>query len=815
MVDGREEIRQRRRIQVQGIVQGVGFRPFVYTQASQLELTGFVFNSSAGVTIEIEGLSDALDMFQCALHNKLPPLARVDSIQVEQISLRHESAFAIRQSQADEQHGALLAPDIAMCDLCLHELYDPMDRRYAYPFLNCTNCGPRFTIVQELPYDRNKTTMRAFPLCPNCQAEYQNPLNRRFHAQPNACPSCGPGAQFLCWQAETKHEQARNTNWLAQDPLSRAAQELARGAILAIKGLGGYHLACNALDVEAVGRLRQRKQRYSKPFALMVPDLATARLLCEINEDEEALLLSRQRPIVLLTRRPGRLLAPEVAPSSSTLGLMLPYTPLHALLLAAFTNLQTPGLAVLVMTSGNLSDEPIIYQDKEAQRRLKTLAEGLLTHNREIATRCDDSVLRVTAGGPQFIRRARGYVPEPLDLPFETPLPLLACGGHLKNTFCLARGRQAFLSQHIGDLESLETLTSFQESIAHFQRLFEITPAALAYDLHPEYLASKYALNRAVPLKIGIQHHHAHIASVIAEHALQEAVIGIAIDGTGYGSDGTLWGCEILRADCRNFQRLAHLACVPLPGGEQAVRQPWRMAAVYLRQACGPSLSRLNIPFTRQLNLAKWHILDQMIARDLNCPLTSSLGRLFDAVAALLGLLKDQQRLYEGQAALELEQLASTDKGVSISYPFFIHERNEREPAELEVGPLIRALVDDIQRNVSRARIARRFHTSIAALLTSACVRAREQTGLNRVALSGGVAQNRLLLEDLLACLRSRDFQVYSNRRVPPNDGGLSFGQIAIAAARLQTGEIFPLETVHRHSSPEKQEVSDVSGHSR
>ncbi|HET8845085.1 MAG TPA: carbamoyltransferase HypF, partial [Ktedonobacteraceae bacterium] len=458
----------------------------------------------------------------------------------------------------------------------------------------------------------------------------------------------------------------------------------------------------------------------------------------------------------------------------------------------------------------------LVYQDEEARKRLHTLAEGALTHKREIFTRCDDTVLRCAAGGTQYLRRSRGYVPEPLPLPFETPVPLLACGGQLKNTFCLARGQQAFLSQHIGDLENLETLSAFQASIAHFQRLFAISPVAVAYDLHPEYLASKYALNLELPLKIGIQHHHAHIASVIAEHNLQEPVIGIAIDGTGYGTDGAIWGCEILRADLQDFQRLAHLAYVPLPGGEQAVRQPWRMAAVYLRQSFGRALPELDIPFIQQLNREKWHILDQMIARDLNCPRTSSLGRLFDAVAALLGLVDDsQQRLYEGQAAIELEQLASSDTGSYPGYPFLL---GEQEPGEMDVRPMIRALVEDIQEDIPTSRIARRFHTSIATLLTSACELARQQTGLNTVALAGGVVQNALLLTEVLTRLESLAFHVYINRRVPPNDGGLSFGQIAIAAARLQAQQIEkdPLHTAMlKRGSHKKQEVSDVSGYSR
>jgi hydrogenase maturation protein HypF len=808
---------QRRRILVQGIVQGVGFRPFVYAQASSLGLAGFVFNDSAGVTIEVEGKKDALDAFQRALREEAPPLAHVNTVIVEAIAPRHESTFIITQSKANSERSALISPDTSVCEECLRELFDPADRRYQYPFINCTNCGPRFTIVQDVPYDRAKTTMSAFPLCPTCQTEYNDPLNRRFHAQPNACPTCGPQLQLLLWNKKLARfsaaEGCEDAQQHTREPLVQAAQRLASGAILAIKGLGGYHLACNALDVDAVQRLRQRKHREVKPFALMVPDLATAHSLCQVSAAEAAQLEARQRPIVLLTQRPGSPLAPGVAPTYNTLGLMLPYTPLHYLLLHALATLSEPGHpVVLVMTSGNLSDEPIAYRDEEAYQRLKTLADGVLTHNREIHIRCDDSVLRVAGGDTQFFRRARGYAPEPLTLAQETAVPLLACGGHLKNTFCLAKGRQAFLSQHIGDLENLETLTSFQEGIAHFQQLFTIAPAAVAYDLHPEYLASKYALSLDVPHKIGVQHHHAHIASAMAEHALPGPVIGIALDGTGYGTDGAIWGCEVMHVDYQGFQRLAHLAYVPLPGGEQAVLQPWRMAAVYLQQSYGPALLELDIPFTRQLNPVKWRILDQMIARGINCPSTSSLGRLFDAVAALLGLPVDSPvQRYEGQAAIELEQLASTATGMCESYPFAI---GEQTTAELDVRPLIRAIVDDIRQEVPASRIARRFHSSIASLLAQTCAMARERTGLNTVALSGGVWQNRLLLEELSGLLADMAFQVYTNRRVPPNDGGLSFGQLAIAAARLRT-ELSLKETVQEHGLLQEQEVSYVSRHSR
>lgn len=762
----------RRRLAVQGIIQGVGFRPFVYGLAHRMGLAGFVRNDSAGVTIEIEGAPGALDGFQHALRAEAPPLARIDAVEAQSIEPLHAAGFLIVSSEVGALRRALVSPDMCICDDCLRELFDPADRRYRYPFINCTNCGPRFTIIEDVPYDRVKTTMRVFPMCQECRAEYDDPLNRRFHAQPNACPVCGPqvalventGARFAC-----------------ADPIIEAARQLAAGAILAIKGIGGYHLACNALDARAVQRLRLRKQREAKPLALMVPDLAMAERLCEIGSEEAALLQSRRRPIVLLRQRPGCPVAPEVAPQQQTLGILLPYTPLHYLLLDAYAAQCERGCPVaLVMTSGNVSDEPIAYQDEEARACLASIADGLLVHNREIHLRCDDAVTRSVVGGEQLFRRSRGYVPEPLPLELEFPVPLLACGGHLKNTFCLGKGKQAFVSQHIGDMENLETLTSFCEGVEHYKRLFDIAPEAVAYDLHPEYLATKFALDSAIPRKMGVQHHHAHIASVLAEHGLSGPVIGVAADGTGYGTDGAIWGCEILAADLADFERLAHLAYVPLPGGEQAVRQPWRMAAVYLAQAYGDAFLDLETPFVRQLDRATWRTLAQMCARGLNSPPTSSLGRLFDAVAALVGVRG--QVAYEGQAAIELEARATSSTGERV-YPFAIEEG---APARLDVRPLIQAIVADLQAKVSIPEIAGRFHASIALGLSEACRRAREQTGLDTVALSGGSFQNRLLLEHLLARLKGMGFHVYINRRVPPNDGGLSLGQAAVAAARLR-----------------------------
>jgi len=761
--------RQRLKITVQGIVQGVGFRPFVYSLARQHDLAGYVLNDAAGVTIEAEGAAASIEHFLQTVRHHPPPLARIEHVTWEALPPNGDTVFIIKPSHNNAEKRAFVSPDVCICSDCLGELFDPADRRYHYPFINCTNCGPRFTIVRNVPYDRHKTTMQNFPLCVACQAEYDDPLNRRFHAQPNACPACGPQPRLL---------DGRKQPLPVSNPIAEAARLLAGGAILAIKGLGGYHLACDALNTEAVARLRSSKHREAKPFALMASNLETIRRWCHVSPAEADLLRSRRRPIVLLTRQPDSPLAPGVAPLYQTLGLMLPYTPLHYLLLRAFTRAGADKrLPVLVMTSANRSDEPIAYRDDDALERLAPMVQGWLTHNRDIHVRCDDSVARIVGGATQIFRRARGYTPEPIRLARSFPLPVLACGGHLKNTFCLGKEDQAFVSHHIGDLENLETLTAFRQGIEHFQQLFDIWPEAVAYDLHPEYLATKHALALDARHKIGVQHHHAHVASVLAEHGLAGAVIGVAADGTGYGLDEAVWGGEIMVADLTAFERVAHLAYVPLPGGQQAIRQPWRMAAVYLAQAYGQDFPDLDIPFTQRLDRRRWRPLAQMMARNLNSPPTSSLGRLFDAVAALLGV-RDAV-VYEGQAAIELETVAIP---TTETYPFAI---NQGPPLTLDVQPMIRAIVLDLQQDVPLPAIAGRFHRTIAALLLAACQRVREESALNRVALSGGVFQNRLLLEQLTAMLQADGFQVYRNRLTPPNDGGLSLGQAAVAAARL------------------------------
>jgi hydrogenase maturation protein HypF len=761
---------ERWQINVRGIVQGVGFRPFVYGLAVRLGLVGFVLNNSHGVTIEVEGAPNTLAAFVHAVQYQAPPLARVESVMYHVLPAQNDSAFRIEHSASDEHATTFIAPDSATCADCLRELFDPHDRRYRYPFINCTNCGPRLTIVAGVPYDRPLTSMRDFPLCAQCQAEYDDPLNRRFHAQPNACPVCGPQLQLLLPNAEV--------SVVANVALEKAVQAVLNGQILALKGLGGYHLVCDATNAAAVARLRQRKQREAKPLALMVADLATAQQLCQINATEAALLESPRRPIVLLDRKADYDLPAELAPGQTTLGLMLPYTPLHALLLhdvAAVRGAAPP--TVLVMTSGNLSDEPIAYRDADALERLATIADLFLIHNRGIVTRCDDSVTRVCIAGEQLIRRSRGYAPEPLTLTLRFPQPILAYGGHLKNTFCLAREQHAFVSHHIGDLENLETLEAFRTGIAHFQTLFDIQPEVIAYDLHPEYLATKEALAAPHAVKIGVQHHHAHIVSVLAEHGLAGEVIGIAADGTGYGSDGAIWGGEVLVASMATFTRVGHLAYIPLPGGDQAVRQPWRVAAAYLAALYGRDFAERGGRLPAGFEPATWQVLASMIERGINSPPTSSMGRLFDAVAALIGVRGVAH--YEGQAAIELEALAvpSTEP-----YPFAI---SAGAPFQLSVAPTIPAIIADLQRSVALPVIAGRFHCTIVELLFAACQRVQRSHGLQRVALSGGVFQNRVLLTTLTQRLSAAGFTVYTNQRVPPNDGGLSLGQAAVAAARI------------------------------
>jgi hydrogenase maturation protein HypF len=749
-------------LRVEGIVQGVGFRPFVYSLATGLGLGGLVGNDVDGVFAEVEGPPAAVGEFLRRLEREAPPLARIERVTTSAMPPAGTAAFTIAPSGPDGRRRTLVAADTATCTDCLRELSDPADRRYRYPFINCTNCGPRFTIVRDVPYDRPLTTMAGFAMCEPCAAEYHDPADRRYHAQPTCCPACGPRLALLGAAGEPLN---------LGDPLDEAAALLRDGRIVAVKGLGGYHLAADASRDDAVAALRARKHREDKPFAVLAADLAAASTLCEVDDAAAALLTSRARPIVLLPRLPGAAVAQATAPGNRHLGIMLPYTPLHHLLADAVAG-------PIVLTSGNVSDEPIAYRDEDVLSRLAGIADAFLVHDRAIHIRTDDSVTRVFRGRPMPVRRSRGYVPEPVVVPGGFPRPVLACGAELKNTFCLAKERYAFVSHHIGDLENVETLRSFTEGIEHFRRLFDVHPSVVAYDLHPEYLSTKYALDLPDVDLVGVQHHHAHIASCLADNGWSAGskgggrVIGVAFDGTGYGTDGTLWGGEFLIADYAGFDRAGHLTQVPLPGGQAAIRQPWRMAAAYLDGLDGLDAGNLDV---MRRNTAQWPAIVAMARKGVNAPLTSSAGRLFDAVAALLGV-RDAIN-YEGQAAIELEQRA--DSAEQGAYPAAIEGA---DPFRVRGVDLVRAAADDLTAGVPPAVIAARFHNGVAAAVEAACQLLRDRHGLTTVALSGGVFQNMLLLNQVVTRLEADGFEVLTHSRVPCNDGGISLGQAVSAA---------------------------------
>ncbi|WP_253766963.1 carbamoyltransferase HypF [Goodfellowiella coeruleoviolacea] len=757
-------------VRVAGTVQGVGFRPFVHGLATRLGLAGHVGNDSAGVFLEVEGESPAVRDFLLALRRDAPPLALVDEVTAREIAPVGGGGFTIVASRAHPRAGTAVSADSATCADCLRELFDPTDRRYRYPFVNCVNCGPRFTIVRGVPYDRRLTTMAGFAMCADCAREYADPADRRFHAQPVCCPACGPRLRLV------------DPTGTAIGPALESTVELIRaGLVVAVKGLGGYHLAVDAGQPDAVARLRRRKHRADKPFALMVPDLAAAERLCAVDPTARRLLTGHRRPIVLLPRRcpadgtGGTGVAEQVAPGSHWLGLLLPYTPLHHLLLA---DLARP----IVLTSANVSDEPIVYRDEDALHRLTGIADAVLTHDRPIHVRADDSVVRPARGGAQVLRRARGYAPEPLSVPVEFPRPVLACGAELKNTFCLGTARQAVLAPHLGDLTEYRTWRSFVDGIGHLTRLTGVRPEVLAHDLHPDYLSTRYARDRTGVALVGVQHHHAHIAACLADNHETGPVLGVAFDGLGYGVDGTIWGGEFLLADLTGFQRLAHLAPVPMPGGPAAVRQPWRMAAAYLdaayRDAAGGVPEDLAV---LRRNAARWHQVTALARTGTNAPATTSAGRLFDAVAALLG--RCDAVSYEGQAAIALEHHA--DPAERGRYHAAI---STGQPAVVSGVDLVRACAEDLRAGVAGPVIAARFHNGVADAVVRVCVRLRELTGQHAVALSGGVFQNQPLVERVVSGLTGLGFRVLTHVRVPPNDGGVSLGQAVVAAARDRAG---------------------------
>jgi len=756
----------RKEIQVAGIVQGVGFRPYVHRLATDRNLGGNISNTPAGVTIEIQGPPDLVEDFVSRLPEEAPALAQITNVLVREMACKPDRCFEILPSHTGEHASALISPDVAVCDDCLRELFDPQDRRYLYPFINCTNCGPRFTIVREVPYDRPRTSMSAFPMCDKCRTEYEDPQNRRFHAQPNACWECGP--QLELWNA-------LGLPMNALDPIEAAVERLRAGEILAVKGLGGFHFAVDATNSAAVERLRQRKRRVEKPFAVMVSDLEAAGRFCEIDSDARSLLSSRQRPIVLLPKAKGTAISETVAPNQRDLGLFLPYTPLHHLLFAA------GEFTALVMTSGNLSEEPIAIDNREAVDRLGSIADFFLVHDREILLRCDDSVVRASAGRPRQIRRSRGYVPAPVRLHKELP-QILAVGGELKNTICLTRRNLAFLSQHIGDLENIESFDFFRDAVTYLSRILEIEPEVIAHDLHPDYLPTKWALTQKGVRLIGVQHHHAHVAACMAENRIDGRVIGLALDGTGYGTDGQIWGGEALIAGYASFERAAHFAYAPLPGGAAAIREPWRMAVSYLAQTFGEDFLDLDIPFVRELERGKAELILRMMAQRVNSPLTSSCGRLFDAVAALIGIRREVS--YEAQAAIELE-MAARSSSETDAYPFTIHRQDGRW--QIDPSPLFGAIVEDLRRKVRTETISRRFHNGLVETLVRLACMLRQESSINRICLSGGTFNNLLVFEHLTRKLESRGFEVFTHSEVPTGDGGLSLGQALVAAHSAPT----------------------------
>jgi hydrogenase maturation protein HypF len=722
-----------------------------------LGLTGYVLNDPAGVLIEIEGQPKQVERFAADLLQSPPPLSVVTSIETEFLQPRGSSAFNIVASGEGEERSAPISADAAACSDCVAEISDPAQRRFRYAFTNCTNCGPRFTIATGIPYDRANTTMRGFRMCAECLAEYEDPNDRRFHAQPIACPACGPQLELILGDG----------NKAAGDPLRVAGRLLQDGAVVALKGLGGYHLACDATNESAVTRLRERKAREEKPLAVMVPSLDRARKLVQVSPGAEELLLSPAAPIVLLPKIEVTSLARAIAPGNRSLGMMLPYTPLHHLLLAEVG-------APVVLTSGNVSEEPIAFRDEEARTKLKDIADAFLVHDRPIEMRCDDSVVRVDNERSYPIRRARGYAPAPLLVEERFHRPVLAAGPELKHTFCIGVGDRAIISHHIGDLENFDTMQAFVSAVDHFIRIFSVEPEVVAYDLHPEYFATKWALGLDVSMKIGVQHHHAHIASCLADNARHGPVIGVALDGTGFGDDGTIWGCEVFSCDAASYERLFHLRYIPLPGAAAAIREPWRVGAVYLDAAFGDAASGLDLPFVSRTR-ERWRPVLQMSHHQINSPLASSGGRLFDAAAAICGL-RDRVS-YEGQAAVELEQVADPSEDAAYEC--------DLAGEEIDGVALVAALAEDLCAGRPVAQAAALFHNGLADGLAHACEVARDRGAPSTVALSGGSFQNVLLTRRLRDQLAAAGFEVLVHHRIPSNDGGISLGQAVVANARI------------------------------
>jgi len=766
----------RRRLLVNGIVQGVGFRPFVYRIALGFGLKGFIRNTSSGVLIEVQGSSMLLDSFVCTLQSDLPPLARIEAIKESTLDCIAEERFVIADSSAGAEVETLIPPDIALCSDCRSELLDPANRRFRYPFINCTNCGPRYTIVGRLPYDRPSTSMHSFVMCPECEQEYHDPLDRRFHAQPNACPVCGPSLTLLdaCGvQADVWREHGQQ---LKGDVASEALVLLKQGLILALKGLGGFHLVVDARNEAAVQRLRERKGREAKPFAVMMRDMRVVQSLCEVSEGEREALHSPEAPIVLLKKRKSCMLAQSIAPGNERLGVMLPYTPLHVLLFEE-------SLDALVMTSANFSEEPIVNENDEALLRLTGIADAVLLHNRPIYLKCDDSVTIHLAGELRQIRRSRGYVPAPISLR-KGGATVLGTGGELKNTITLLKGSHALMSQHIGDMKNFEAYRHFEQVVAHLQHLFQVTPELVVHDLHPDYMTTRWAEQQHIPA-LGVQHHHAHLVACLAENREEGPAIGLILDGTGYGTDGTIWGGEVLIGDASGVERFASLESMPLPGGDTAVMQPWRLALGYLHRSCS-EIS--DLPFMKKRVIAP---VLELLEKKVNIVETSSCGRLFDAVAALCNLRGDIT--YEGEAAIALMHEA----GGAIGHKEFRYTLNyvippgktidnekthytEKGRWIMMVSPMIQEIATALKAGMSTSDISQRFHRTLVTCFLEIIEKASKATGITTIVLSGGVFQNELLVITLLRELQQAGYRVLAHAHVPSNDGGLSLGQALI-----------------------------------
>jgi len=758
------EIIKKVRISIRGIVQGVGFRPFVYQLATRHGLKGWVCNTSGGVKIEVEGISEAISCFCDQLTTQTPPLAHIDEINYHYLQPEGYRLFEIKDSKPEKGKYQRISPDIATCPLCLKELFNRKDRRYRYPFINCTNCGPRFTIIKDIPYDRPETTMRIFKMCPECQGEYNNPIDRRFHAQPNCCPMCGPKLDLV----------DRNRKTIAsKDPIAHVGTLLKKGKIFALKGLGGFLLACDATSEHAVQLLRQRKKRSFKPFAVMMTTLNEIKAHCYVSKEEKTLLTSTKSPIVLLKLKNKHFISPGVAPNLNYLGVMLPYTPIHHLLL------NEVGLP-LVMTSGNLSEEPIVKDNNEALGKLANIADYFLFHNRDIHVSCDDSVTMIENNKPQVIRRARGYAPDPIRLPFRVK-EVLACGAELKNTFCITKDQYAFMSQHIGDMDNLETLTHFENMLELYKKLFRLKPEIVTHDKHPDYLSTQYAhelITKENGIKlVPVQHHHAHIVSCIMENNVKPPVLGVAFDGTGYGDDGCIWGGEFFLVEYSKFRRLGHLEYIPLPGGDAAIKRPYRMTISYLLTLLGEKAFNSKLPFLEGVGEVELGLVKKQIKKVINTPMTSSAGRLFDGVSALLNIRNAVD--YEGQAAIELEMIVNDEKKPDELYHFEIIEQNGLKVVHLR--KLFSGILEDLTRGLSKAEISAKFHHTMSRIIVRMCQVLARNTGINQVALSGGVFQNRLLLRLTKAYMEKVGLQVITHREVPCNDGGIALGQAIIA----------------------------------